>query len=119
MKYIMVIDDEENIRRLYRDELQEWGYRVTTVSSGREAMDLLKKDRPDLITLDIRMEGGPNGIETLRNIKEYDSTIPVIMLTAYSEFKQDFGVWASEAYLVKSSNLESLKTRIEEILRLR
>ena len=117
MKTIMVIDDEENIRRLYQDELQEWGYRVTTASNGREAMERLEKERPDLVTLDIRMEGGPNGIETLRSIKEFDSTIPVIMLTAYSEFKQDFGVWASEAYLVKSSNLESLKIRIEEILK--
>ena len=117
MKTIMIIDDEENIRRLYRDELQEWGYRVTMASNGREAMDLLKKDRPDLITLDIRMEGGANGIETLRRIKEHDNTIPVIMLTAYSEYKQDFGVWASEAYLVKSSDLGNLKIRVEELLK--
>ena len=62
------------------------------------------------------LENGPDGVEILRKIKEKDRSIPVIMLTAYDEYKQDFGVWASEAYLVKSSDLEELKAKIREFI---
>jgi DNA-binding response OmpR family regulator len=116
MKKILVIDDEEHIRQLYHDELADSGYHVTTASDGDEAIRKLKEDRPDLITLDIRLGNGPNGIDVLRIIKELDSTIPVIINTAYSEYKQNFGAWASEDYVVKSSELEELMTRIASLL---
>jgi DNA-binding response OmpR family regulator len=116
MKTILVIDDEENIRRLYRDELTESGYSVRTAGNAEEALALVKEERPDLVTLDIRLGNGPDGIDILRNIKEIDNTIPVIINTAYSEYKQNFGVWASEDYVVKSSDMNELKDRIAALL---
>lgn len=116
MKTILVIDDEENIRRLYRDELTESGYSVRTAGNAEEAIALVKEERPDLVTLDIRLKKGPDGIDILRNIKEIDSTIPVIINSAYSEYKQNFGVWASEDYVVKSSDMNELKDRIAALL---
>ena len=117
MKMILVVDDEANIRQLYHDELTECGYRVITAGSAQEALLRIEEEgRPDLITLDIRLESGPDGIETLRKIKEIDKTIPVIINTAYSEYKQNFGVWASEDYVVKTSDLEELKSRIASLL---
>jgi len=117
VKTILVIEDEENLLQLYRDELEESGYHVVTARSSEEALSKLGLDpAPDLITLDIKLEGDADGIEILRKIKDYDSSIPVIINTAYSEFKSNFGVWASEDYVVKSSNLDDLKHRIAALL---
>ena len=116
MKIILVIDDEENILELYRGELTDCGYQVHTARSAEEALARVEETRPDLITLDIRLESGPDGIEILRKIKGIDKDIPVIINTAYSEYKQNFGVWASEDYVVKSSNLDELKARIAALL---
>jgi CheY-like chemotaxis protein len=59
---------------------------------------------------------GMDGIETLRRIKEMDKNIPVILCTAYGQYKQDFSSWASDAYVVKSADLEELKTKIKTVL---
>ncbi len=59
---------------------------------------------------------GIDGIEFLRRFREHDKTTPVVLCTAYSDYKQDFRIWASEAYVVKSSNLEPLKNTIREVL---
>lgn len=115
MKSILVVDDEENIRFLYKEELIDEGYDVILASGGAEALELLKTKKPDLITLDIKMPG-MDGIETLRKIKKIDKNVPVILCTAYGQYKQDFSSWASDAYVVKSADLEELKTKIKTIL---
>jgi len=115
MKKIMVVDDEENIRFLYQEELRDDGYEVVTAGSGEKALELLPMERPDLITLDIKMPG-MDGMETLRKIKEIDKDIPVILCTAYGQYKQDFSSWASDAYVVKSADLKELKDTIKGIM---
>ncbi len=112
---ILVVDDEENIRLLYSEELRDAGYEVDTAKDAKEAQRKIDIQKPDLITLDIRMPG-IDGIEFLRRFRENDKTTPVVLCTAYSDYKQDFRIWASEAYVVKSSNLEPLKTTIREVL---
>lgn len=115
MKRILVVDDEENIRMLYQEELQEEGYEVSVASNGNEALDSLAKGEPfDLVTLDIRMPG-MDGINTVRVIKEKYKGLAVVLLTAYGEYKQDFSTWASDAYIVKSADLTELKSTIKRI----
>jgi DNA-binding response OmpR family regulator len=114
-KTIMVVDDEESVRFLYREELEEEGYRVITAEDGEEALRKVKTDRPDLITLDIRMPG-MDGIEVLHRIREMDKDIPVIMSTAYGEYRHDFNIWASDAYVIKTANLDELKRNIRRLL---
>lgn len=116
MKKVMVVDDEENIRFLYQEELRDDGYDVITADSGQSALDLLNSEKPDLITLDIKMPG-MDGIETLRKIKEFDKNIPVVLCTAYGQYKQDFSSWASDAYVVKSADLKELKDTIKSIIK--
>ena len=116
MTTILVVDDEANIRGLFRDELAEAGYRVLTAGSWGEAEGLLAGERPDLVTLDIRLEGGPDGIEALRLIKERHPGLPVVLVTAYGEYRSDFGTWAADGYVVKSSDLTELKARIAALL---
>ena len=115
MKKILVIDDEENIRLLYQEELSDEGYEVTVAASAEEAMAKIETQRPDLITLDIRMPG-VDGIEFLRLLRERHRDLPVIIVTAYGEYKQDFSVWASDAYVVKSADMDELKSTVRKIL---
>ena len=117
-KKILVIDDEENIRILYSEELQDEGYDVIVASNAEEADIKIRESNPDLITLDIRMPG-MDGIELLRKLRERDKNIPIVMCSAYSDYKQDFRTWASEAYIIKSSDMVELKSTIREIFKKR
>ena len=117
-KKILVVDDEENIRILYSEELQDEGYDVIVASNAEEADIKIKESSPDLITLDIKMPG-MDGIDFLRKVREHDKNIPIVMCSAYSDYKQDFRVWASEAYVIKSSDMVELKSIIREILKKR
>ncbi len=115
MKRILVVDDEENIRELYQEEFQEMGFEVQTVSDGLQALALLNDQKFDLVTLDMRMPD-MDGIETLRKMKEKDSSLPIIICTAYEEYKQDFGSWSSDAYVVKSADMTHLRETVKKIL---
>ena len=115
MKKILLVDDEESIHLLYREELEEEGYEVHSALTGEEALDKLHIITPDLIILDINMPG-MNGIEALRRIKEINPKVPVILCSAYQEFKQDLASWASDEYIVKSSNLDELKAAVKKHL---
>jgi DNA-binding response OmpR family regulator len=112
---VLVVDDEESIRFLYREELEDEGYRVITAADGEEALRKIGKEKPDLVTLDIRMPG-MDGIEVLHKIREIDKEIPVIMSTAYGEYRNNFNVWSSDAYIVKTANLVELKDTIKRLL---
>ena len=81
----------------------------------REALTHLKEGRPDVIVLDICMPG-MDGIETLGQVLSRDNTIPVILHTAFSSYKDNFMTWSADAYVVKSAELGELKQAIREIL---
>jgi DNA-binding response OmpR family regulator len=115
MKRILVVDDEEAIRLLYQEELQEAGYQVIAASDGYEALRMVQDDRPDLMTIDIKMPG-MDGIELLRRVREMHRNLPILISTAYGDYKSDFGTWASDAYLTKSANLAELRGKIRELL---
>ena len=115
MKKILLVDDEEGIQMLYREELQDSGYEVVSAYTGEEGLEKLKSESPDLVILDIQMPG-MNGIETLRQMKMDNPDLPIILSTAYTEYKQDLGAWASDAYVVKSSNINDLKEAVKKHL---
>ncbi len=115
-KTILVVDDEEHIRLLYKEEFEEEGYNVVLAGSGEDALTKVGKGTPDLITLDIKMPG-MDGITLARKIKDLRNDVPIIFISAYEDYKHDFGTWASDAYFVKSANLSELKTLISTILK--
>ena len=115
MKKILVVDDEENIRLLFKEELEDEGFQVDLARNGEEALKKVSLFKPDLVTLDIKMPG-MDGIETLKRIREAERQLPVVLCSAYGEYKQDFSTWASDAYVVKCADLTELKDTIRRLL---
>src|SRR5512141_1470190 len=111
---ILIVDDDQNILRLYKEELEDEGYLIVTASNGQEAIEMFEKEDPDLVTLDILLPD-IDGIKLLRQMKEKKPRLPVIMSTAY-DYRDDFAVWASEAYIVKSADLTELKATIKKMI---
>ncbi len=112
---ILVVDDEEHIRLLFKEELEDEGYSVDLASNGLEALEKLKSSAYSLIVLDIKMPG-MDGIQTLGEIKKINKDLPVILCSAYGEFKQDFSSWVSDGYVVKSADTSELKEMIKRSL---
>ena len=112
MNRILVVDDEESIRLLFKEELEEEGYKVELAEGGEEALKKLRTSKPDLITLDLKMPD-MGGLEVLERIREENKDLPIIICTAYGDYKRDLTSWASDAYVVKSSDLTELKEVIK------
>lgn len=115
MAKLLIVDDEENIREFYREELAEEGYDIIVAANGKEAIQRIQKDMPDLVVLDVRMPE-MDGIEALGKMIARYKDLPVILNTAYFSYRDDFRTWAAEGYIVKSSDLSELKAKIQEVL---
>lgn len=115
MKKILIVEDEQHQRELYAMELQEDGYEVDQAANGKEAVDKVKANKYDCVILDIRMPE-MDGIEALGKILSRDKKVPIIIYTAYSNYKSNFMTWTADAYITKSSNLKELKDKIKELV---
>ncbi|MGQ9842590.1 MAG: response regulator [Spirochaetota bacterium] len=115
MKKILIVEDEQHQRELYAMELQEEGYDVDQAANGKEAVDKVKANKYDCVVLDIRMPE-MDGIEALGKILSRDKKVPIIIYTAYSNYKSNFMTWTADAYITKSSNLKELKDKIKELV---
>lgn len=112
---ILVVDDDDGIRTLYLTELSRAGYDVTSAESGSVAVTMASEEEFAIIILDIEMPD-MSGIETLSHLRRVSPTTPVILNTAYSNYKLDFQSWLADAYVLKSSDLEPLKAKIRKLI---
>jgi DNA-binding response OmpR family regulator len=115
MKKILIVDDEEVIRMLYGEELEDEGYEVITTGSGHDLVGLIEREEPDLIILDIKM-AEHNGLDLLQDVRKEFYNIPVILCSAYSSYKGDLKSIAADYYVVKSADLGELKQKIKMAL---
>ncbi len=116
-KTILIVDDEKDLCTVIADSLSRDCYRVVTAFNGKMAVELAKREKPDLILLDIKMpEMG--GIETLRKIKKMRKEIVVIMFTAYGtlETAREAMKLGAYDYVTKPVDLFLLKSIIKEVL---
>ncbi len=114
-KKILVVEDEKTLCLLYEEELSKEGYDITAVTDAEAALAKLSGQSFDLIITDIRMPG-KNGIELITQIMGLRKDIPIIINSAYQSYKEDFMTWAADAYVVKSSSLDELKSKIKQLL---
>jgi DNA-binding response OmpR family regulator len=114
-KNILIIEDEENQRILYKEELEKEGYNIFTAEDGLTGLEILDKQNIHLVVLDIRLPK-IDGLETMGKLLGKRKNLPVIIYTAYPHYKTDFISWAASAYIPKSSDLTELKNKIKEII---
>lgn len=121
MSKVLIVDDEKDILNFLSVELAKRGYEVETASSGEEAVEKVKDTRPDLMLLDMRMPG-MGGIEALKQTKEFEPKIEVVMVTAVHDeaaVKKSMELGASD-YIKKPIDFSYLNrvvmAKIAEIL---
>jgi len=119
-KLIFAIDDEKDIREILKINLESEGYSVTAFSSASEAKKGFESETPDLVILDVMMEG-KDGFEFCREIRSNErlKSIPVIFLSAKSEeFDKVLGLeLGGDDYLTKPFSIKELRSRIKAVLR--
>jgi DNA-binding response OmpR family regulator len=114
---VLVVDDDHKILRLLRIEFTAQGFQVAMAERGKEALETLERQRPDLVVLDIIMPG-MDGLEVLKKIRE-KSGVPVILLTAKgTDSDKIMGLeLGADDYLPKPFNPEELTARVRAVLR--
>ena len=117
MKTILVVDDKQSLRQLVKEYLEQEGYRVIEAADGREALFVARREKPDLIVLDIMMPE-MDGYEFIRyHNREADT--PVIVLTArLEENDRILGLeLGADDYITKPFSMRELAARVRAVLR--
>jgi len=120
-KKILIVDDETAFLRILEKRIKIWGYDVICIDNPLQAIDLIKKEKPDLLIFDYKMPD-LNGIELLEKIREFDKTTPAFIFTAYPSSKairksKELGVNSFILKLQETSGLSaSLRAAIEDTI---
>ncbi len=116
-KRILVVDDEENLRRVTQLKLQQAGYEAMTASDGSQALDVLSKHSQDLVLTDLKMPG-MSGIDLLRKVKEEYPEVIVVVVTAYGTIESAVEAMRLGAYdfIIKPVNFDGLKLIVSRAL---
>jgi two-component system, response regulator, stage 0 sporulation protein F len=118
MKKILIADDDSSILNLYGEEFSDEGYNVILATNGKEAVEKFRKENPDVVLMDIHMPV-MNGIESMIVILGTSHETPIILNSAFPQYKKDCLTCGAEAFVVKSSDLTELKEKVQEVLRKR
>lgn len=110
MQTILVVDDELSMREFLKILLEKEGYRILTAADGIEALNLANDHEVDLVVSDIRMPG-MNGLELLSTLKEKNSALPVILITAFASPEDAVSAMKNGAfdYITKPFNVDEIK----------
>lgn len=95
--HVLVVDDEEEIRKILTQILEKEGFRVVAVADGQQAMRQICREVPAFILLDVCMPG-LSGMEVLKKIKELNNDLPVVLITAYANIHQAVEAMKEGAY---------------------
>ena len=118
MAKILVIDDEQGIRDLLDTLLSRKGYDVVLAESGRKGLELFRRERPDVVVLDLKMPG-MDGLAVLQQVHSLDPTLPVIILTGAGtpETEQQVRALGVTEYVEKEFSLHLLGDALKRLLK--
>jgi two-component system OmpR family response regulator len=115
MPHILIIDDQPYLEELLLEDHSEPGHRITSAANGEEAMQMLRSCRPDIVLLDLYLQG-LEGWDLLHRIRLEDSHLPVIIVTAYNGFINDPRLAEADGYVIKDIYPDTLKKKIKDVL---
>jgi len=116
MERILIVDDQACVRELISEELFHEGYGVESVGDAEDLKRCLMASRPDLVLLDLHLDG-PSGFNLLADIKKEHPRLPVVIFTAYDSYKDDPRLSQADGYVVKSVLLDELKEKVSDLLK--
>jgi two-component system, OmpR family, phosphate regulon response regulator PhoB len=120
MKKVLIVDDHAEVRRLVEMTLRVDDYEILQAQNGKEAIEIARNNKPDLIIMDIMMPGNIDGLKATRILKDDPKTkdIIIIMLTAKGqEFDKEKGLEAgANDYFTKPFSPLELIKKVEEVL---
>lgn len=112
---MLVVDDDENLRELYRLELEAEGYNVDPAADAYAAIEMLQHTCYDVIIVDARIPG-MLGIDLLQKLIALNRHQPLILNTSYRYYRQNFLAWPASTCVVKSYSTNELKQAIKSKL---
>ncbi len=120
MSTILIVDDEKNIQKMLSQGLTLKGYNTLTASSGEEALKRCQSEDVDLVLLDIMMENGIDGIETLKRLLLQNPNLNVVMMSAQQDIKIAVKTWefGAKHYITKPVSMNKIISNIEPFLEL-
>ena len=115
---ILIVDDEPNVRLMYRSALEGCCYEIYEADSGAKALNHCKKQLPDVAILDLRMPGGLSGLELLDEMKKLNIQTPVVFVSAYADVPNAVNAMKLGAidFLQKPILPDQLRNIIKDIL---
>ena len=115
---ILIVDDEPNVRLVFRTALESAGYSVSEVEDGASALDRLEESPADLVLLDLKMPG-IGGMETLRRLRDAGNDVPVVIVTAHGSIPDAVQAMKLGAidFLSKPLRPEALRKVVGEVFR--
>ena len=111
MLKLLTIDDEQGICHFIKTFFEDRGYTIFSATSGKEGLEIVQREKPQIVFLDIKMPG-MDGFEVLTKIKRFDKKIKVVMLTIIENEKEKAKYLGADDYIVKPFSLD----RLEEIV---
>jgi two-component system chemotaxis response regulator CheY len=113
----IVVDDSSFQRNIVTNTIENWFDVIGTAANGKEAIELFREKRPDVITMDIMMPE-MNGIESLRRIKDISPETTVVMVTSVSqdEKMREAAKAGADGYVTKPVDTEALQNEFDDVL---
>ncbi len=115
MAHILIVDDQPYLKELLWEDLRNEGHRITWVAEEDEAMESIRSSRPDIVLLDLYLNGF-EGWSLLSHIKNEEPRLPVLIVSAYDSYKDDSRLAQADGYVVKDIYTDQLKNRIYDTL---
>jgi len=117
VKRVLIVDDEEDIRNILKDQFEELHYEVVTASNGQIALDKTLESSFDVIVSDIRMPE-MDGLTLVKNIRETNKEVPIYLVTAFSEYSEkDILVLGVSAIIFKPFDADEIVEVIDHKVR--
>jgi len=114
---VLIVDDQYGIRLLLYEVFSKEGYQVFQAANGKEALEIVKKESPDIVLLDMKIPG-MDGLEILKHIKKINEEINVIMMTAYGELDmlKEATSYQVLTHFTKPFDIEEIRLAVNEVM---